>query len=190
MLSTMAHEGYPGHLYAYVYSKELGLSNLSTIMTSTAHGEGWATYVSIKLFEYASKNSADMDYKNVMGYYIANEETGHILETILDFGIHYQGWTVSEVATFLDVNGYDGGAAQEIFDLLIEMPATYAAYGYGKLYFTKIHNEAQEILGKHYNEIEFNAMVLSKGWTNLGELENTYTEYMIKKCHEVGVEFN
>ena len=55
VLSTMAHEGYPGHLYSYVRSKELGLSNIATIMTSTAHGEGWATYVQIKLFEYAKK---------------------------------------------------------------------------------------------------------------------------------------
>ena len=42
VLGTLAHEGYPGHLYAYVYSKELGLSNIATVMTSTAHGEGWA----------------------------------------------------------------------------------------------------------------------------------------------------
>ena len=48
VLGTLAHEGYPGHLYAYVYSKELGLSNLATVMTSTAHGEGWATYVSLQ----------------------------------------------------------------------------------------------------------------------------------------------
>ena len=72
VLSTLAHEGYPGHLYAYLYSKELGLSNIATIMTSTAHGEGWATYVSIKLFEYAMERSDNDKFKEVMAYLRAN----------------------------------------------------------------------------------------------------------------------
>jgi hypothetical protein len=32
-------------------------------------------------------------------------------------------------------------------------------------------------------------MLLSKGWTDLEELKNTYIDYMMVKCHEVGVEF-
>lgn len=190
VLSTMAHEGYPGHLYAYVRSKELGLSNIATVMTSTAHGEGWATYVSLQLFKYAQENSTDQGFKNVMDYYIANESLGHILETRLDIGIMYEGWTVSQVASFLDKNGYNGDAAQEIYDLIIEMPAVYPAYGYGKMVFVSLHDEAKSLLGHYYDEVEFNDMLLSKGWTDLDELKNTYTEYMKAKCHEVGVEFN
>lgn len=189
VLSTMAHEGYPGHLYAYVRSKELGLSNLATVMTSTAHGEGWATYVSLQLFKYAQSNSTDQNFKNAMEYYIANEALGHILESRLDVGILYEGWTVKQVAAFLDENGYNGDAAQEIYDLIIETPAVYPAYGYGKMFFVKLHNEAKALLGNYYDEIEFNDMLLSKGWTDLGELKNTYNEYMTVKCHEVGVEF-
>lgn len=189
VLSTMAHEGYPGHLYAYVRSKELGLSNAATIMTSTAHGEGWATYVSLQLFKYAKENSTSDTFKSVMDYYIANESLGHILETRLDIGIMYEGWTVSKVAAFLDSNGYNGDAAQEIYDLIIEMPAVYPAYGYGKMFFVKLHNEAQSLLGNYYDEVEFNDMLLSKGWTDLEELKNTYIDYMMVKCHEVGVEF-
>ena len=69
------------------------------------------------------------------------------------------------------------------------MPTTYAAYGYGKLVFVQLHDEAKALLGGHYNEIEFNAMLLSRGWSNLGELENTYNEYMAAKCHQYGIEF-
>ena len=53
----MAHEDYPGHLYAYVYSKQLDISNAAKIMTSTAYAEGWATYVQLKLFEYIKANT-------------------------------------------------------------------------------------------------------------------------------------
>ena len=190
VLGTLAHEGYPGHLYAYVYSKEQGLSNLSTIMTSTAHGEGWATYVELKLYEYAKANSTDEDFKLIMDYLYASQLSGFLLETRLDAGIHLEGWTVSQVGDYLTENGYNGSAAQDIYNLLIEMPSGYAAYGYGKLVFNKLHNEAKELLGAAYNEIEFNAMLLSNGWTSLGELQNTYNEYMKAKCHQYGIAFN
>ena len=69
------------------------------------------------------------------------------------------------------------------------MPSTYAAYGYGKMVFIKLHEEAKKVLGHYYDEIEFNDMLLSNGWTDLDELKTTYTEYMIRKCHEVNVVF-
>ena len=187
VLGTLAHEGYPGHLYAYVYSKEAGLSNLATIMTSTAHAEGWATYIELKLYDYAKANSDNKGFQAVMNYLYANQLSGFLLETRLDAGIHYQGWGVQEVASYMSEVGYGSGAAQEIHDLLIEMPSQYAAYGYGKLTFMKLHNEAQRILGAYYDEIEFNAMLLSKGWTDLEILEETYDNYMRIKCHECGI---
>lgn len=189
LLETLAHEGYPGHLYAYVFSKEAGLSNIATVMTSTAHGEGWATYVEIKLYEYAKSLSDDYKFDAVMDYYIANALSSFLLETRLDVGIHYEGWTEEQVADYMDNLGYNGDAAGEIVNLLIEMPASYAAYGYGKVVMNGIHQEAKNILGAFYDEVEFNAMVLSKGWTNLGILQDTYEAYMIDKCFECGIEY-
>ena len=114
---------------------------------------------------------------------------GFLLESRLDVGIHYQGWTIKQCSKFLDNLGYNGDAAEDLYKLLIEMPTTYAAYGYGKVVFVKLHEEAKEILGAHYDEVEFNAMLHSRGWTNLGELENTYKEYMKVACHKWGIEY-
>ena len=188
-LGTLAHEGYPGHLYAYVYSKELGLSNLATIMTSTAHAEGWATYVQLKLYEYAKELSDDPKFDLIMNYLYANQISGYLLESRLDAGIQLEGWGVQDVASYMSYVGYNGEAAQEIYDLLVEIPTQYVSYGYGKLVFVKLHEEAKKILGVHYDEIEFNAMLLSKGWTDLSILEDTYEEYMSVKCHELGLTF-
>ena len=190
VLSTLAHEGYPGHLYAYVNSKEIGQHYVSTIMTSTAHAEGWATYVQLKLYEYAKENATKQSLKDVIDYLYANDLLGFLLETRLDFGIHAEGWDVEKVGKYLTRNGYNGDAAQEIYDLLIEVPSQYAAYGYGKIVFLKLHEEAKEILGGYYDEVEFNGMLHSRGWTDLGELENTYKEYMKAECHKWGIEYN
>ncbi|MDE6656146.1 MAG: DUF885 family protein [Anaeroplasmataceae bacterium] len=183
VIGTLSHEGYPGHLYAYCYSKELNLHNLSRIMTSTAHGEGWATYVELKLYEYARENSNSKEFKDVMNYLYYSQLSSFLLETRIDAGIHLQDWDVNAVSKYLYGLGYNGGAAQDIYNLLIETPVSYAAYGYGKLFFYNLHVEAKEKLGAFYDEIEFNAMLLSKGWTCLGELENTYNEYMAEKMY-------
>ena len=188
VLGTLAHEGYPGHLYAYCNSKKLDLHELSMIMTSTAHGEGWATYVELKLYEYALANSTTEKEKDIYKYLIANHKSGFMLETRIDLGIHVQGWGVDEIANLLDSLGYSSSYAEDLFKQLIEMPTTYNAYGYGKYYFMKLHDDAKATLGKYYNEVEFNAMLLSKGWTNLGELKNTYDEYMTKACHRYGIQ--
>ena len=187
VLGTLAHEGYPGHLYAYCNSKKLDLHELSVIMTSTAHGEGWATYVELQLYEYALRNAKTKKEIDVFNYLIANHKSGFMLETRIDLGIHIQGWETEDVANLLDSLGYNKDAAEDLFRQLIEMPTTYNAYGYGKYYFMKLHNEAKSILGKYYNEVEFNEMLLSRGWTNLGELKHTYDEYMLKAHHRYGI---
>lgn len=187
VLGTLSHEGYPGHLYAYCYSKELNLHNLSTIMTSTAHGEGWATYVELKLYEYAMEVSTDGKFIDVMSYLYHNQLSGFLLETRIDAGIHCEGWKVEDVASYMKSLGYGSSQAEEIFNLLIETPASYAAYGYGKLFFYNLHQEARDVLGNYYDEVEFNAMLLSKGWTSLGTLHETYNEYITKTCHKYGI---
>ena len=51
-LATLAHEGYPGHLYSYVFAKESNIHNINKAMKNLTFGEGWATYVQLKLFQY------------------------------------------------------------------------------------------------------------------------------------------
>ena len=197
VLGTLAHEGYPGHLYAYVFSKEIGQHELSTIMTSTAHAEGWATYVQLALYDYARKNSEDPNFICVMDYLYANQLNSYLIYSYFDAMIHFKGWDNGDVLNWLAKNyGYDKknpehvDAANEIYNLLIEIPVQYSAYSYGKYFVVKLHDDAKSILGSFYDEVEFNTMILSKGWTNLGELQNTYNEYMAKKCHELGLVFS
>lgn len=189
VLGTLAHEGYPGHLYEYVYSKELGLPNISTIMTNTAHGEGWATYVELALYEYAKEQSNNNVFNLVMDYLYANQLAGFLLETRIDAGIHYENWQVEDIAKYMSKVGYASDGAADIYNLLIEMPTQYASYGYGKLVFYNLHEEAKKVLGGYYDEVEFNTMLISNGWINLAELENQYEEYMAIKCFEVGIDW-
>lgn len=186
VLSTMAHEGYPGHLYAYCFSKELDISNVAKIMTSTAHAEGWAKYIELQLWQYLKTHHIlGEEYQKAVEYYCDymyyNDLAGYLLYTYIDYAIHIEGWSVSQVATYMNRSGFNGDAAEEIYNQLIEMPTQYAAYGYGIMYFHGIHETAKSKLGSAYNEIEFNAAILSKGWCSLGEVQNIVDEYIADK---------
>jgi uncharacterized protein (DUF885 family) len=155
------------------------------VANCNAYTEGYAVYAQYEAHDYLD------DYnQTILEISKSNELASYCIIMLADIGIHYEGWKVKDVSSYLGSLGYNAAAGQEIYDLIIEMPTTYAAYGYGKLLFVQLHEEAKALLGSHYNEIEFNAMLLSRGWSTLGELENTYNEYMTAKCHKYGVEFS
>ena len=189
VLSTLAHEGYPGHLYAYCYMKNLDIHPVSKIMTSTVHAEGWATYVVVALYENIMNTTTDEKLKNACKYLLADQLNGYLLETKIDLNIHLKEWDVNDIYSYFDENGYNKDAAQSIYDRMIELPVTYNAYGFGKIVFNSLHERAKDTLGSIYNEVEFNTMLLSNGWTGLDELLNTYNTYMLRKCHRYNINF-
>ena len=123
-----------------------------------------------------------------MDYLYDNTLSWYLLETLLDVGINYEGWALSDVTNYIKKLGYSSDVAEELYNLIIEIPTQYASYGYGKLVFNKIHNQAKETLGVYYNEIEFNSMILSNGWVELEILEEMVEEYLDDKCFEYGIE--
>ena len=181
-LATMAHEGYPGHMYAYMYSKQSDISNLAKIMTNLTHGEGWATYVSLKLYDYIRNHNAFENNKNVVSilcdYMYCVDILSYLAYTKIDYMIHMQNKTVGQVSTFLNSIGFNGDAAQEIFSTLVEIPANYAAYGFGRVFFLDLHLYAEETLGEYYSEKDFNAALLSSGWCSLDRLIDIAEEYI------------
>ena len=182
LLATMAHEGYPGHMYAYMYSKELDISNIAKVLTNLTHGEGWATYVELELFEYIKEKHVYSNSPKAVNYYcdymFAQDALAYLAYTKIDHMIHYDGATVSAVSKFLDSLGFNASAAQDIYNTLIEMPGTYAAYGFGRILFLDLHTLAEETLGSYYNEKEFNGVLLSHAWCSGQELVNLVEEYV------------
>ena len=182
-LSTMAHEGYPGHLYAYCFTKQLDISNIAKVMTSTAHGEGWAKYVELKLWDYLkTHHTLGAEYDEAVSYYCDymyyNDLAGYVLYTYIDYLIHVEHYTVPQLSKFLDSKGYNADIAEEMYYQLIEMPTQYAAYGYGIALFHDVHVQAQKELGDCYNEIEFNRALLSNGWCSTAEVKRIANEYI------------
>lgn len=51
--TTLAHEGFPGHLYQTIMSYQSGLPAIRSILNYPGYVEGWATYVEMMSYHYA-----------------------------------------------------------------------------------------------------------------------------------------
>lgn len=189
-LSTLAHEGYPGHLYSYVFAKESGIHEINKVMKNLTYGEGWATYVQLKLFEYIKANSAIKAVQYACDYLYFNELVSYLAYSRIDAGINYEGWTVTQVYTYMSELGFgvDMDTAKEMYNTLIEMPAEYPAYGFGMAKFRDLHIYAQKELGANYNEVDFNRAIQSRGWVPMEVLEELVEEYIVEQKTLYGIE--
>ena len=97
LFTTLAHEGYPGHLYQTVYSgsylRSIGASPLRSILSYGGYTEGWATYTELLSYDYAIRLTKDM-HPETEALYLAEKQNRQIqlcLYSILDIFIHYKG---------------------------------------------------------------------------------------------------
>ena len=53
LFTTLAHEGFPGHLYQNVFANTSGLPSVRQLLNYSGYTEGWATYVEMISYQYA-----------------------------------------------------------------------------------------------------------------------------------------
>ncbi|MDE6029057.1 MAG: DUF885 domain-containing protein [Clostridiales bacterium] len=165
MITTIAHEGYPGHLYAHVYSKENGTSLLATCVSTQSFSEGWANYVELVLLDNIAKtsNKATAKYCEYQKYLTLY---GYTNSVIADMSVNYFGVDISK---FLDDSS---------IQMLVENPAVYVPYGYGMYTMYTLHERAKTELGDKYDEVSFNAALLADGFgptlTRAKEITDSY----------------
>lgn len=188
-LSTLAHEGYPGHLYNYVFAKETDIHNINKVMKNLTYGEGWATYVQLMLFKYIKETTKNSAYKYACDYLYYNQLLSYTAYSRIDAGINYQGWKVTKVRSYLDELGFsaDDDTAKELYNTLIEMPAEYPAYGFGMAKFLDLHTKAKAALGANYSEIDFNREIMSYGWVPMEKLEQIVNQYIVDQKQLYGI---
>lgn len=172
LYTTMAHEGYPGHLYQNVYTGSKNLPLVRNLFSTTGYSEGWATYVEIYSYQWAglSKNLAtllQLDNAISLG-----------LSAYIDMGIHYLGWGIDEINMFLAGYNMNGeGVAQSLLQTMLNEPANYLPYYVGYLEMCNLKEVAKEVWGDDYTAKRFHEVVLSCGSAPFDLLEKEIREY-------------
>ena len=158
LYTTLAHEGYPGHLYQTIYFSASEPDPIRSILDFGGYVEGWATYAEMMSYYLAplSKTEASLLQKNssvILGLY-----------ALADMGIHYDGWSVTDTVRFFSDYGInDANAVQSVYELIIGSPANYLKYYIGYLKFYELKKEMADALGNQFSQKEFHRAVLDVG---------------------------
>lgn len=156
--TTLAHEGFPGHLYQTVMTYESGIEPVRSILNYSGFVEGWATYVEFQSYHYAG---LDDDVATILEL---NQDATLSLYASTDIGIHYEGWTLEDTKKFWNNYGItNDDAIESIFKLIVEEPTHYLKYYIGFLKFEELKKETSLKNIKNYNDKSFHQAVLSIG---------------------------
>lgn len=162
LFTTLAHEGFPGHLYQTVYARESGIADtrnpLRGILDYPGYAEGWALYVELLSYDYAQNYyAADMQV----------QRTARSMElclcALLDLQIHYYGFTPSQTRILLSQFGIPEEAAQDIYSYIAQEPANYLKYYVSYLEILSLKQEAMELWKEDYSDYRFHQFYLDAG---------------------------
>lgn len=158
LFTTLAHEGYPGHLYQTVYFANTNPDPIRTILNFGGYVEGWATYAEMCSYYLAplTKDQATLLQKNssiVLGLY-----------TLADIGIHYDGWSREDAIAFYKKYGIgDEDNINQIYDLILGSPGNYLKYYVGYVEFLELKKDWVKEYGSQASQKEFHKAVLDVG---------------------------
>lgn len=170
--TTLAHEGYPGHLYQTICTSSYGAPEVLSLLNYPGYTEGWATYTEMQSFYYAG---LDPDLASLLQH---NQAATLSLYATADIGIHYFGWEKEKIAAFWSEYGVDDTATvKRITDLILEEPGNYLKYYVGYLKFRQMR-EQLALENKSFSVSAFHEAILRTGPSPFSVLEETVRDQL------------
>lgn len=160
LFTTLAHEGYPGHLYQTTYFLSTDPSPFRHLLSFGAYTEGWATYVEME--SYQMDESLDQDLARLLAL---NSSITLGLHAYIDIMVNDQGWDISQIHNF--ITSYYDDPDQEfsaaLYEAMVDNPSNYLEYYVGYLEFSDMREKAEEALGEAFDLVEFHHFLLDTG---------------------------
>jgi len=170
--TTLAHEGYPGHLYQTVYSYSCDLPDIRSILNYSGYVEGWATYVEYLSYDYVD---TDIDITTFLSH---NQSATLSLYASSDIGIHYYGWNLDDMYNFWGSYGItDKETVKNIYEYILSEPANYLKYYVGYLGFLELKEYTKELYGSDFSLKEFHKTILEIGPAPFAIIEKYIPKY-------------
>lgn len=171
LFTTLAHEGYPGHLYQTVYSgyylRSTGASPLRNLLSYGGYIEGWATYTELNSYDYAIR-LMQKEHPETESLYLADKLNRQIqlcLYSMLDIIIHYEGASYERVHEILSAMGIsDEENMRAVYEYIIGDPCNYLKYYLGYLEIEELKEQAEEIWSEDsFSLCRFHTFLLNNG---------------------------
>lgn len=176
-LSAMyAHEGYPGHLYQMTYFLSTDPYPIRDMLSFLGYDEGWAMYVEMRSYNWVTFEDYDSEYVREM--YVAGELQNIAFCCLADIYVNYYGYTVDELADYMNNMGFNGDAAQGLYDMMVEEPGYYPQYFIGYLEFVELRDYVASELGDDFDEVGYHQVILETGPCDFTTLREQVDEYI------------
>ena len=158
LYTTLAHEGYPGHLYQTTYFSSKNPDPIRHLLSFDGYVEGWATYAEMCSY---SLLPGDPDY-----YAFLQKNASFILGmyAMADIGIHYHGWQAKDTISFFQSFGIqDEASLQEVHNYIVASPANYLKYYIGYVEILELKKKAIDRYGDDFSQKDFHKRLLEIG---------------------------
>ena len=177
---TLAHEGFPGHLYQNAFSAgnllSLKHNRLRQLCGCGGYLEGWALYVEQNAYDFASKLLADQDRAaDAVCVQIAKHERSLrlCLFALLDLMIHYDGASLDEIMKFTSAYGVtDEEGLASLYAYICQTPCNYPKYYLGYLEILELRETAKTLWGDTFSAERFHRFLLTWGPADFVNLKN------------------
>lgn len=126
LFSTLAHEGYPGHLYQDEYFRHSGnWHEISSVLNYTGYMEGWATMMGKNAYNWAMPDDPNLAFFFDLDYTYSNS-----VVAICDIGVNYMNWDKAQVKKYLSTTLLGSGTdlVDLVFDAVTSDPVVYLPY--------------------------------------------------------------
>ena len=158
LFTTLAHEGFPGHLYQTVYYEGTDPDPVRNLFSFGGYVEGWATYAEMCSYYLTplSKEQATLLQKNA-SIILA-------LYALADMGIHYEGWSRMDAVAFFSNYGItDAGPVERLYELVLGSPGIYLECSIGCVKFLELKKEWVREEKEEFSQKKFHEAVLTVG---------------------------
>lgn len=154
---TLAHEGFPGHLYQTTYYYACQPPLIRKLLGYNGYSEGWGTYAELYSYQFAGTDARTARLNQL------NKTYSFGLYCLGDIGIHYEGWSRNETIQYYKKLGISEGNAAIIYETLLANPAVYLSYYVGYLEIMELRTLAEATLGTNFQLKEFHKFLLEIG---------------------------
>lgn len=202
LFTTLAHEGYPGHMLQSTYflsheeKKRQDLHGLLPLEKQNAlrtafnyigYIEGWAMYVELFSYDYAAPTDQMQDdmVKTYCKMLRVDRELKICLYCLLDIRVNYYGDCAECIAPYLkNVGITEDAAIQAVYNYLINEPATYASYYVGFLELLEckeLYENYCDQSGISFTEKDFHTFYLDCGPSGFSHIKWMMERHFLQK---------
>lgn len=170
LFTTLAHEGYPGHLYQTVYSghylSSIGAPLLRQTLYYGGYIEGWAMYVELASYDYAARLVKDTTPETETIFLASklNRQIQLCLYSLLDILIHYEGASFERVYQILSALGFtQEESIRALYEYIVAEPCNYLKYYLGYLEIEELKSRAETTWKENFSLYRFHTFLLNNG---------------------------